>query len=41
VIRPPKRHAAKPEERRAEIAALVTQVAARVATYARSGYQHD
>lgn len=41
VVRPPKRHAAKPEERRAEIAALVAQVAARVAAYARNGYQDD
>jgi shikimate kinase len=41
VVKPPKRHASKPEERRSEIAALVAQVAGRVAAYARSGYQDD
>jgi shikimate kinase len=41
VIRPPKRHTSKPEDRRAEIAALVTQVAGQVAAYARVGYQES
>jgi shikimate kinase len=38
-VRPPKRHARGPEERRAEVAALVAQVASRIAVFARDGYQ--